>query len=115
MKNKTRQDTMRFDINEIILRFPHMIEQLLQKLDNKGLARSREVSRTWQKLIDRKMCLWLRIVNIPTILSNGNTYPRLAAKHGQIDITNQFLTELQRTTISALQIKQTPVLQKGIS
>ena len=106
---------MTLEINEIMLRFPHMIEQLFQKLDNEGLAKSREVSRTWQKLIDRKMCLWLRIVNIPTILSNGNTYPRLAAKHGQSDITNQFLTALQRTTISALQIKQTPILQKGIS
>ena len=106
---------MTFDINEIMLRFPHMMEQLLQKLDYKGLAKSREVSRTWQKFIDRKMYLWLRIVNIPTILSNGNTYLHLAAKHGQIDITNQYLAALQCTTISALQIKQTPILQSFIS
>ena len=77
---------MTFDINEIMLRFPHMMEQLLQKLDNEGLAKSREVTKTWQKFIDRKMYPWLRIVNIPTILSNGNTYLHLAAKHGQIDM-----------------------------
>ena len=77
---------MTFDINEIMVRFPHMMEQLLQKLDNEGLARSREVARTWQKIIDRKMYPWLRIVNIPTILKNGNTYLHIAAKHGQIDM-----------------------------
>ena len=77
---------MTFDINEIMLRFPHMMEQLLQKLDNEGLAKSREVTKTWQKFIDRKMYPWLRIVNIPTILSNGNTYLHLAAEHGQIDM-----------------------------
>ena len=76
---------MTFDINESMLRFPHMMEQLLQKLDSEDLAKSREVSKTWQKFIDRKMYQWLRIVNIPTILSNGNTYLHLAAQYGQVD------------------------------
>ena len=76
---------MTFEINEIILRFPHLMEQILQKLDNKGLAKSREVARSLQTFIDTKMYLWLRIVKIPTTLNKGNTYLHIAAKHGQID------------------------------
>ena len=77
---------MRFEINKIILRFPHLMEQILQKLDNEGLAKSREVARSLQIFIDAKMYSWLHIVKIPTILNEGNTYLHFAAKHGQIDV-----------------------------
>ena len=77
---------MTFEINEIMLRFPHLMDQILQKLANKGLAKSKEVARSLQTFIDIKMYLWLRIVKIPTILNEGNMYLHLAAKHGQINI-----------------------------
>lgn len=62
------------------------MEQILQKLDNEGLAKSREVTRLLQTFIDTKIYPWLRIVKIPTVLNEGNTYLHLAAKHGQIDL-----------------------------
>ena len=77
---------MTLEMNKIILRFPHLMEQILQKLDNEGLAKSREVARSLQTFIDAKMYFWLHIVKIPTILKEGNTYLHLAAKHGQIDM-----------------------------
>ena len=76
---------MTFEMNEIILRFPHLMEQIIQKLDNEGLAKTREVARSLQTFMDSKIYPWLRIVKIPTILNSRNTYLHLAAKHGQID------------------------------
>ena len=69
-----------------MLRFPHLAEQTLQKLDNEGLAKSREVEQFWQTFIDKRDYPWLRIVNIPTLLANGNTYLHLAAERGQINV-----------------------------
>jgi ankyrin repeat protein len=62
------------------------MEQILQRLDNKDLAKSREITRLWQKCIDTRMYSWLRTVQIPTVLNEGNTYLHLAAKYGQIDL-----------------------------
>ena len=70
----------------VLLRFPHLAEQTLQKLDNEGLAKSREVEQFWQRFIDKRDYPWLRIVNIPTLLVNGNSYLHLAAEHGQINL-----------------------------
>ena len=69
----------------VLLRFPHLAQQVLQKLDSEGLAKSREVEQVWQKFIDERDYPWLRIVNIPTVLAKGKTYPHLAAEHGQIE------------------------------
>ena len=77
----------------IMLRFPHLAEQILQKLDNKGLVKSREVQRSWQKFIDQRDYPWIRIVNIPAILSKGNKYLHLAAEYGQIHAFEMILNE----------------------
>ena len=77
----------------IMQRFPHLAEQILQKLDNKGLAKSREVQRSWQKFIDQRDYPWIRIVNIPAILSKGNKYLHLAAGYGQIHAFEMILNE----------------------
>ena len=72
-------------MNIVMLRFPHLAEQILQKLNNKGLAKSREVDCFWEQFIDERDYSWLRIVNIPTVLAKGNTYLHLATEHGHID------------------------------
>ena len=41
-------------MEEIILRFPHIGEQIFKLLDDKSLAESREVSRSWQKFINEE-------------------------------------------------------------
>ena len=68
-----------------MLRFPHLPEQIFQKLDNENLFKCREVAKSWQNLIDGRNYPWFRIVNIPSILSKGNTYLHFAAKTGQIE------------------------------
>ena len=70
-------------MRDLILRFPHLAEQIFEQLDNEDLAKSREVERLWQKFIDERNYPWLRIVNIPTILQGGETYMHLAAQCGQ--------------------------------
>merc|ERR1712051_152093 len=37
--------------------------------------------------------MWLRIVNIPTILQGGNSYMHLAAQSGQTDMFEMILSE----------------------
>ena len=41
--------------------------------------------KSWQEVIDEKNYPWLYIVNIPTILKQGNMYLHLAAETGQIE------------------------------
>ena len=67
-----------------MLRFPHLPEQIFQKLDNESLFKCREVQRSWQNIIDGRNYPWLCIVNIPTKL-NSYSYLHLAAKTGQIE------------------------------
>ena len=70
-------------MDEAMKRFPHLIEQIIQKIDDKGLVKSREVSRRLQEFVDAKEYPWLRIVKIPTRLKSGNIYLHLAAEYGQ--------------------------------
>ena len=75
-------------------RFPHLAQQIFNRLDDSVLVKSREVARTWLDFIDEeknRVSSWLRIVDIPTTLSNGNTYLHLAASCGQIDIFKDML------------------------
>ena len=64
----------KLEMDEIMLRFPHLMEQVLQKLDDKGLLKSREAARSLQEFIDAQQYPWLRIVNIPTILRSGSCH-----------------------------------------
>ena len=89
-------------MEEIILRFPHLAEKIFQKLTNEGLARSREVERLWQKFIDEKNYPWLRIVNIPTILQDRNSYMHLAAQNGQTDMFEMILSEENNNNLKNL-------------
>ena len=86
-----RQPSMQ--MQNLMLKFPHLPEQIFQKLDTESLFKSREVSESWKNVIDGRNYPWLRIVNIPTILNNGNTYLHLAAKTGQIETYKKALVE----------------------
>ena len=63
--------------------FSHITEEIFNQLDNKSLTISREVSKSWRKIIDNKNFSWNRIVKIPTILQNGDAYLHIAARTGQ--------------------------------
>ena len=78
-------------MEEIILRFPHLAEDIFQNLNNEGLVKSREGGRVWQKFIDERNYPWIRMVNIPTVLQNGMTYLHLAVRTGQIDMVDKIM------------------------
>ena len=88
-------------MNGLFLRFPHLMEQILQKLDNESLVKSREVARIWQEFIDHKTYPWLRIVKIPTILKSGNAYLHIAVIHNQIDMfENILISEVDKNLVN---------------
>ena len=90
-----------FEMKDLFLRFPHLMEQILQKLDNKSLVKSREAARIWQEFIDHKTYPWLRIVKIPTILKRGNAYLHIAVIHNQIDMfENILINEVDKNLVN---------------
>ena len=95
---KTRRSIHEFNGNsmkmeELMLKFPHLPEMLFQKLDNKSLFKCREVARSWENIIGGKNYPWLRIVNIPTILKERNSYLHLSAATGQIEVFNAAINQ----------------------
>ena len=72
-------------MDNLILKCPHLPEQIFQKLDNSSLFKCREVLKSWKTLIDGKNYPWLRVVNIPTILKKKDRYLHLAAETGQFE------------------------------
>ena len=80
-------------MHDLMLKFPHLPEQIFQKLNNESLLKCREVAKSWQNIIDGRNYPWLRIVNIPTILKKGSKYLHLAAKNGQIEAYKEALNE----------------------
>ena len=81
------------DMENLILRFSHLVIQIFEKLDNKSLTKCREVRKSWQKFIDENNIVWIRIVNIPSVPKNGNTFLHIATRTGQIGITELILSE----------------------
>ena len=73
------------NMQNLVLKFPHLPEQIFQKLELESLFKCREVTKSWQDIIDERNYPWLQIVNIPRILNDGNTYFHLAVRMGQIE------------------------------
>ena len=48
-------------MENLILRFSHLVIQIFEKLDNKSLTKCREVRKSWQKFIDENYIAWIRI------------------------------------------------------
>ena len=96
------------DMKEFIVKFPHLMIQILKKTNNEGLTKSKKVTRTWQKFIDEENYPWLRIVKIPTILQMDPTYGiptylHLAAEYGQNDVFEMILkSEADKDLINLL-------------
>ena len=82
-----RQSSMK--MKHLMLRIPHLPGQIFQKLDPESLFKCREVTTSWQNIIDGRNYPWLRIMNIPTILKKGNSYLHLAARTGQIEVCKE--------------------------
>ena len=79
-------------MEEAFLRFPHLSEQIFQKLNNKNLNKCRKIGRVWQRYIDFENLPWHRIL-AENPLKNGQTALHIAAKTGQIEKFKAFLDE----------------------
>ena len=84
-------EKLKLEMNDLMIRFPHLMEQILRKLDHESLVKSKGVARIWKEFINNTKYSWVRIVKIPTILQGGDTYLHLAAKHNQIDVFEEIL------------------------
>ena len=49
-------------MEEVILRFPHLTGKIFAQLNNKSLARCREVSKTWKTMLDQQKFLNIRSI-----------------------------------------------------
>ena len=86
-------------MQDLMLKFPHLPEKIFQKLDSASLFNCREVSNSWQNIIDGRNYPWLCLVNIPTILPMGYTYLHFAAANGQIEAFKTALNEEENKNI----------------
>ena len=82
-------------MDDVLLKYPHLFEQIIHKLNNKSLFKSREVARLWTYLINGRNYPWLCVVNIPKVLQQSNTYLHLAAGTGHLDAFKTALSALQ--------------------
>ena len=58
-KNKALQIS---NMEVMILRFPHLAEQICQELGNQDLIKCKEMSRSWKKFIEDEKLYWSRII-----------------------------------------------------
>ena len=42
----------KLEMNDLMIRFPHLMEQILRKLDNESLVKSIGAARIWKYFID---------------------------------------------------------------
>ena len=80
-------------MENFILIYPQIIQQIFEQLDSKNLVNCREVAKSWQDHIDNQNLTWIRIVEIPTVLQHEDTYLHVAAKTGQTEIFEMILEE----------------------
>ena len=54
----------RLTMEEASLRFPHLTDQIFEKLDNVSLTKCRKISNWWQYMIDNRKEVWIRKIKI---------------------------------------------------
>ena len=72
-------------MEDLLLRIPHIPEQIFGYLDSKSLTNCREVSRSWKEFIDNKQIIWTRILDKYCGTEQSN-FLLIAAKTGQTEI-----------------------------
>ena len=64
-------------LDEIMLRFPHIVQDVFKELDNKSLTNCRNVSRACCDFIDDEKFNWVRKIQnyVSTLESGINVHP----------------------------------------
>jgi len=71
-------------MNELMLRFPHIPEQIFEELDFKNLTNLRLVSKSWKQFIDEREHRWYPFKNMIVLLKPKSTENLFR------DVTNPF-------------------------
>ena len=90
-------------MEELFLRFPHLAEDIYDKLSNESYVKSREISTDWQNFIDTERMFSWRLTNHGEDFSNefyqkypaedqfGQTNLHFASIMGQTEVVRQML------------------------
>ena len=73
-------------MEEVLLRFHYVGQQIFEQLDNKSLVKCREVARSWQQFIDNKKLSWIRIIKKYLEGTEEHNLLQIAAKTGQAEV-----------------------------
>merc|ERR1712020_144592 len=91
-------------MDEGFLRFPHLPEQVFQKLDNESLVNSRVVGASWHNFIDARDYPWKRFQEIINDLTEkckyGETAFHSACGNGQEGIAGMIMRNSARLNIN---------------
>ena len=49
-------------MDNVVLKFPHLFEQIIRKLNNESLFKSREVARSWQYFSNERNYPWGHVI-----------------------------------------------------
>ena len=102
-KNQTPSNNSINRMDEAILRFPHLPEQVFQKLDNKSLTNSMVVGASWHNFIDTRDYPWKCFQGVVDDLTekckNGWTAFHLACENGQAGIEENIIKNSVRLNI----------------
>ena len=50
-------------MEEVFLRFPHLVEQIFEQIDNKDLKKCTEAGKHWNDFISRQKIPWIRMIH----------------------------------------------------
>ena len=80
-------------MEEVLIRFPHLGENIFQNLDSKSLIKCKEVKRTWKNLIKVDKCSYFRVIQWYTNCSES-LMRKIAEKSGGAIIILSILHEI---------------------
>ena len=91
-------------MDEAFLRFQHLPEQILQKIDDKSLVNSREVAISWREFVDDREYPWKRFMKVFAEMNEKCNFGRnpfhLACKNGQAGIAEMIMRNSARLNIN---------------
>ena len=50
------------EMENFLLRFPGVAEEIFKQLDNQTLTKCKEVDRTWRNFLDQNKLMWTRMI-----------------------------------------------------
>ena len=102
------------NMEEVLLRFPHIGEEMFDSLDEKSLQKCKKVCKPWKRFIEdpNQKIRWIQIIKIHEKTTNMKKYIRCPGKWSKLGIQSlrEFANKLCSEKISL--IKEVMFLKK---